>query len=336
MDTRGRQADDNASKYHWMKRSLVVAAIILLIALAGGLIFMRYQRDIDAAWQRLVEAGSEVTATACGPIEYARMGKGPAILVVHGAGGGFDQGKDVAQPLIDAGFQAIAVSRFGYLRTALPADPSPEAQADAHACLLDALRIERAAIIGASAVAPSSMQFALRHPQRISHLVLLVPAAYVPRAQDAPSLKTPPGGRFLINTALRSDFLFWLAPRLAHGMVLRAILATPPDVVKQASADEQARANRIIDHILPVSARAQGLINDGAVVSSLQRYPLERIRSPTLVIGVADDLYGTFDAARYTADNIPGARFIGYETGGHVWVGHQRDVVNEIVKFLRE
>jgi pimeloyl-ACP methyl ester carboxylesterase len=52
------------------------------------------------------------------------------------------------------------MSRFGYLRTPLPADASAAAQADAHACLLDALGIRRAAIVGASAGAPSAMQFA--------------------------------------------------------------------------------------------------------------------------------------------------------------------------------
>lgn len=319
-----------------MNKRLALTVIALLVALAGGLIFSRYQQDMEAARQRVAESGSKVIATACGPIEYARMGEGPAVLVVHGAGGGFDQGTDFARPLVDAGFQVIAMSRFGYLRTPLPADASAQAQADAHACLLDALKLQRAAVVGASAGAPSSMQFALRHPQRITHLVLLVPAGYVPRADEAPSLKTPPGTGFLVNTALRSDFLFWLAPRLSRDMVIRAILATPPDVVKQASPEEQARVNSIIAHILPVSVRAQGLINDGAVVSSLERYPLERIRSPALVISVADDLFGTFDVARYTADNIPGARFVGYEAGGHVWVGHQQDVVHEIVKFLRE
>jgi hypothetical protein len=61
-----------------------------------------------------------------------------------------------------------------------------------------------------------------------SALVLLVPAAYVPRPGGAPSLVTPRGTDFLFETALRWDFLFWLAPRVARDTVLRAILATPP------------------------------------------------------------------------------------------------------------
>src|SRR5262249_35660184 len=147
--------------------------------------------------------------------------------------------------------RVIAVSRFGYLRTPLRADASPAAQADAHACLLDALGIRRAAIVGASAGAPSSMQFALRHPERCAALVLLVPAAYAPRAGGGTALKTPAWTEFLFDTALRSDFLFWAAIRVANEGLIGAILATPPEVVEKADAGEKARAMQMLEHTLP-------------------------------------------------------------------------------------
>jgi 2-hydroxy-6-oxonona-2,4-dienedioate hydrolase len=237
--------------------------------------------------------------------------------------------------LINSGFRIIAMSRFGYLRTPLPTDASASAQADAHACLLNALKIRRAAVVGASAGAPSSMQFALRHPDRCSAMVLLVPAAYVPRPGSAPPMQTPAGTDILFDTALKSDFLFWVAIRLTRSTMIRAILATPPTVVENASAAEQARVGKVLEHILPVSPRRLGLLNDAAVTSSLQPYELERITIPTLVIGMADDLFGTFDAARYTAEHVPRARFIGYSSGGHLWVGHQKEVMSEIAAFLK-
>jgi 2-hydroxy-6-oxonona-2,4-dienedioate hydrolase len=91
----------------------------------------------------------------------------------------------------------------------------------------------------------------------------------------------------------------------------------------------------MLDHIQPVSQRRVGLLNEAVVVPSLQRYALERINVPTLTISFADDLYGTYDGARYTAEQIRGARFIGYPTGGHMGVGHQQDVFNEITRFLK-
>jgi pimeloyl-ACP methyl ester carboxylesterase len=312
-------------------------SIVVLLGIAGllALAYASYQRDIRQARER-VATGSEIAQTRCGPIEYAAAGEGPPVLVVHGAGGGHDQGADLAEPLARSGFRVIRMSRFGYLRTPLPADASAQAQADAHACLLDALEIKRAAIIGASAGAPSSMQFALRHPARCSALVLLVPAAYVPRPGGAAPMRTPAWTQFLFDTALRSDFLFWAAIRVARTTVLRAILATPPAVVENASADEQARVARMMEHILPVSERRLGLVNDAAVTSTLGRYELERIAVPTLAISMADDLFGTYDGARYSAEHIPRARFIGYPTGGHVWVGHHQEVMSEIAGFLKQ
>ena len=311
---------------------------ILAGALAGSLsafAYARYRRDLRRAHQR-VSTGSEVVQTACGPIEYAVAGDGPPALIVHGAGGGFDQGMEFGEALADNGFRIIAMSRFGYLRTPLPSDASSAAQADAHACLLDALGIERASIVAASAGAPSSLQFALRHPQRCSALVLVVPAAYAPRLGGAPPLQTPPWTEALFDTALRSDFLYWSAIHVAPMLVGAAILATPKSVMQSASVEEKVRVNHVMNHVLPVSLRRLGLLNDASVVSTLGRYELEEIRTPTLIVGVRDCLFGTFEPAHYTAQHVPGARFVSYETGGHLWVGHHEELVREITVFLKE
>jgi pimeloyl-ACP methyl ester carboxylesterase len=255
------------------------------------------------------------------------------VLVVHGAGGGFDQGLELGEGLARAGFRVIAPSRFGYLRTPLPTDASAEAQAAAHACLLDALNVRRAAIMGVSAGGPSAVQFALRFPERTAALVLLVPAVYAPRPNHA-AARASRATMFLFDTALRSDFLFWAGSQVSHRLFIRAILGTPPDVVAEASPEEQARVQMVLDHILPVSQRRVGLLNDARVVSSLARYDVEKIGAPTLAISAADDLYGTFAGARYTAEHVPNARFIGYPSGGHMLVGRNGTVAAEIVSFL--
>ena len=54
----------------------------------------------------------------------------------------------------------------------------------------------------------------------------------------------------------------------------------------------------------------------------------------TLVIAAQDDLFGTFTGGRYTAEHIPGARFVGYPTGGHVLVGRGNDARSELGQFL--
>src|SRR3990167_5879131 len=133
----------------------VLAIIGVVIAGLGALTYYRYQHDMQRARAR-VAIGGQIVETPCGPIEYAVVGEGPAVLVAHGAGGGYDQGLDFGKSLIGGGWRVIAVSRFGYLRAPLPADASAAAQADVYVCLLDALKIRRAAIVGGSAGAPSS------------------------------------------------------------------------------------------------------------------------------------------------------------------------------------
>ncbi len=146
--------------------------------------------------------------------------------------------------------------------------------------------------------------------------------------------QTSAGTEFLFDTALKSDFLLWAAFRLAPQTMLQAILATPPEVVESASADERARVAQVLDHLLPFSQRLPGVLNDASITPFLPRDELERIDAPTLILGVADDLYGTYDGARYSAEHIPHARFISYPSGGHMLVGHLDEALSEIASFL--
>jgi len=140
-----------------MVRRALLVLVVLAVVLAMP-VWVRYHRDIRAARAR-VASGSKVVSTPCGLVEYADVGTGPAILAIHGAGGGFDQSLDLAKAFLQPGYRVIAPSRFGYLRTPLPADASPMAQADAHACLLDALQVQKVVVLGGSMGAPSAMQF---------------------------------------------------------------------------------------------------------------------------------------------------------------------------------
>ncbi len=315
------------------RKRLLVAAVLAMAALGVGLV-VAFQRDLQAHRERIA-TGSRIVETRCGPVELAETGTGPPLLVVHGTGGGFDQGMSAGADLAARGLRVIAPSRFGYLGTPYPADASAEAQADQFACVLDALGIARTAVVGVSAGANSAMQFAIRHPARTSALVLLVPAAYRP-ADVAPSApKLPPLAEKLLMTIVTSDFVFWSTARFAPETAIELVLATPPEDFRAASVEEQARARTVLDQILPISARIRGLLNDARIAGNPPRYALEAIRAPTLVISVRDDLFGTYAAAQYAAQHISGARFVGYERGGHVWLGHHREIVDETAAFVR-
>ena len=149
---------------------LIVIILVVTAVVFVALTYHRYQHDMHAARERLL-TGSQVIQTNSGSIEYASIGDGYPVLVVHGAGGGYDQGLILAQ-FVGDDFRRIAISRFGYLRTPLSINASPIAMADAYANLLDELNISKVAVLGMSRGGPSSLQFALRYPDRCSALVM--------------------------------------------------------------------------------------------------------------------------------------------------------------------
>ena len=61
---------------------------------------------------------------------------------------------------------------------------------------------------------------------------------------------------------------------------------------------------------------------------------LRRVTAPTLLISVQDDLYGTWENARYTAEHVPGAKFVSYASGGHIMIGHDEEAWREVRAFL--
>ena len=71
---------------------LATGALALALIVVAVLVYARFQRDIRAAQELLQSGGSQVIETDCGSIEYATLGEGYPVLVVHGIFGGFDQG----------------------------------------------------------------------------------------------------------------------------------------------------------------------------------------------------------------------------------------------------
>ncbi len=110
------------------RRKLLLPAA--LAALAAIAVAFSFKADLRAARGHL-EGRTVTIPIANGPMEYAVAGSGPPPLMIHGTGGGFDQGLLFTEKLAARGVRVIAPSRFGYLRSSFPADHSSEAQADA-------------------------------------------------------------------------------------------------------------------------------------------------------------------------------------------------------------
>jgi pimeloyl-ACP methyl ester carboxylesterase len=259
------------------------------------------------------------------------MGEGEPILVVHGAEGGFDQGIDMTGAMAASGYQLIAPSRFGYLRSTMPANPTTAMQAAAYVQLLDRLGIDKVVVVGISAGAWSSMQFAIRHPERCRALVLLVPANYLPAG-------TSIHGGAVVSAMVHSNFVAWallkLMPIMPGGMT-RMMLGTDAAVVRAADLSEKARVQQVLDHLLPVSQRIAGMNFDIKTATTHEPYPIEKIACPVLTISAEDDRFGTAIRAKDIAARVPDGRAIIFPTGGHALVGHYHDTLRDVTSFLQ-
>jgi 2-hydroxy-6-oxonona-2,4-dienedioate hydrolase len=307
----------------------VFVNVVILLALITAA-YLSYRDDITAERDR-ARLGSTMIETSYGPIEYSTLGQGYPILVIHGTGGGWDQGIYAARSVVPYGFRLIAPSRFGYLRTPLPADPSPQHEADVLASLLDALKIDKVAVMSFSAGTAPAVQLALRHPSRVSSLVLFVPAA---GGMYAPIAKGPPP--FVMNVVLRYDLPMWLTMKVWPNTMYK-VAAVPPSLVETLPEADRATVDEGVRMILPVSMRSKGIMNDAKSQSGSEAmYPLERVTTPTLLLSAEDDLYRTLPVARQMAKRIPDARLIEFKTGGHFLAGHAMEVWPQVAAFLRE
>ncbi len=306
---------------------LVVAAIAVIVGII--LVIVSYNDELGRA-RAIVSSGGRIANTTAGPIEFAEKGHGIALLSIHGAGGGYDQGLSNAADLVGEGFRVIAPSRFGYLGTPIPADASPAAQADAHATLLAELNVDKVVVVGISAGVRSAMELALRHPERVGALILMVPATYAPTSPVAVDRRR--GNRFafwLVNAG--ADFAWWATEKIAPSVLIRFI-GVPPEIAAAASKPDRHRVMEIVRSIQPLSLRFPGINIDSN--PDLRRLPLEEIRAPTLVISARDDLFNTLPAAEFTASAIPNAKLVVYDSGGHLLVGHDHEVRAVVGDFL--
>lgn len=308
----------------------LVASLALL--LAGGLILWSFIGEVGRA-RAAAESVGRIALTSAGTIEYAEHGAGTALLSIHGAGGGYDQGLTNARELVGEGYRIIAPSRFGYLGTPIPADASVIAQAAAHAALLDYLLIDKVVVVGISAGARSASELALRHPEKVSALIMIVPGTYAPAA-DPVAIEASRGSRLaflLVNAG--ADFAWWAMEKLAPTVLIR-FLGVPPEVIAAAPGAEQERIRRIVRSVQPLSRRFRGINIDSN--PDLARPPFEEIGVPTLVISARDDLFNTLPAAEVAAAAIPGARLVIFDTGGHLLVGHDGEVPAIVDDFLEQ
>jgi pimeloyl-ACP methyl ester carboxylesterase len=206
----------------------------------------------------------------------------------------------------------------------MPPNATPAAQADAFAALLDTLGIDQIDVVGLSAGTPSALQLALRHPERVKHLAVLV--GNLPGSATA---IVQPSWTKRVNR----QFVMWALRTFAPATTARLVAVVPREFAM--SADDVRFVNEFIDSLFPMSPEGFNfdLFESNADVTN---YNLEAISVPTLIAHTKDDQLASHDASQRAAERIPGARFVSLESGGHLMLGQQKKDRDELAKFFAE
>ncbi len=299
-------------------KDLIVVSTLTLTAVTSLYLINRYKIWKQQELAR-IRSESHVIATDLGSVEYSTTGEGSAVLMAHGSPGGYDQGMAFSRLVDSPELTFIAVSRPGYLRTPLSIGKTPEEQADLYMALLDALDIEQAAVIGISGGGPSALQFALRHPDRCSGLVMICALAQRYSEKDI-GRALPPVKRFIRQCA---DKMLFFDPIL---FLMELLTKWHPKTVALGEVFRTIAIHRL---------RKVGYNNDMEQFAAITAYPLERITVPTLVLHGTADYTVSFAEAVFVANKVPHAKLVAVEGGDHTfYVTHKEQVVPRLKEFL--
>jgi 2-hydroxy-6-oxonona-2,4-dienedioate hydrolase len=300
----------------WIAIGLILAVVLVSAA---------YFWDMNRAYER-ISGKSTVIPSPYGDIEYTEGGSGPDVLVIHGSGGGYDQGELLARAVLGDQFHWITPSRFGYLRSTFHEGATFDDQAHAYAYLLDQLGIKKVAVVALSHGGPSALLFAVLYPERVSSLTLISCGVASSVAQD--QVQANQKGDMLM-TIFKYDPLYWAINKLFKRQLME-LMGANDAVIASLTPGQLELVDQVIDYMNPVSLRSAGAAFDNRAAMPNER--IAAIRAPTLIFHATDDTLQLYHNAQYAASTIPGARLVSFQRGGHLLMAVEQSTIRTIMQ----
>ncbi len=287
--------------------------LILLVAIVGG-ISIAFLADPDA---RAVELEAQyatppsqfVVLPSGARVHYRNQGSrsGPALVLLHGSNSSLHTWEPWVREIGDA-FHMISVDLPGHgLTGPVPGDDySQEGMAKFVDDFTTAIGVERFALAGNSMGGGVAARYALRHPERLTHLILVDASGMPTKTPRDPGL-----GFTLARTPVIQYLVLYVTPRNLF-----------EDGLKTAFYNDTLVTPEMIDRLWKLNRR------EGNRAASLKRFQTpddgyvqnnaSQIKTPTLILWGAEDTLTPRDMGDAYNAAITGSKLIVYNKVGHI------------------
>ena len=302
----------------------VVFAVLLMLAAGIGLSWAP-DRSVESLKVRWATAPSQFIALQGMQVhlrdEGARDDPEPIVLI-HGTSASLHTWDGWTEAL--KGQRRVIrmdLPGFGLTGPAPDGNYRMERYADFIAALMDQLGVRRAVLAGNSLGGGIAWHTAVRHPERVSRLVLVDATGYPLQSTSVP-------------LGFRLAQIDWLQPLMSQLLPRRMIAAS----VRNVYADPNKVTPELVDRYYELTLRA------GNRVSLSQRLKLREtdeqyagliktIRQPTLILWGAQDQLITEPSGQRFHQDIAGSQYVVFDALGHV--PQEEDPTRSVLPVLK-
>lgn len=266
---------------------------------AAAIALRRYRLTEDLDWEEAPKAGRIVEVDGYG-VHVAERGEGPAMLLLHGFGGGTYHFDALAERLSRT-HRTIAVDLkgFGYSERDASTGLSHSDQVAMLVGLLRELGVGRAVVVGHSMGGAIAQRLAAQHPELVEALVLIASA--------------PADRRMARRVRVPGALVRPLLPALGRLAADRLLAASFYDRTRLTPElrEEYLRPARIRGSMDGLMKMIRDAANDPPV-------DLSRITQPVLLLFGADDPVVPLEIATELRRGMPHARLVVIDRAAHL------------------
>ncbi|MBS7250977.1 MAG: alpha/beta fold hydrolase [Candidatus Freyarchaeota archaeon] len=250
---------------------------------------------------------------------YEDVGKGPALVLIHGMGGDSTEWSPLI-PELSREVRCIAVDLRGHGKSEKPNQPyTQDMFADDVAALLDTLKIDKAYICGVSMGGFVALKMALNHPEKVNGLILIDTAARIPPKSIEAGARwakafAEKGLEGYIEAEIKDIF---------HPMFVRR----HKDAVKRFADSMRTRDPTTVSRI------QQGYMKSPPALEN----EIKKIKVPTLIIHGREDEVVPVEEAEFIHKQIPNSQIAIIPFAGHAALLEREDFfIDAILYFIEE